>query len=1545
MPFESGGMSDKLGNRYEGRWVAKQLLNLLAEEVHSVTIEAIGDDEIGVDLWVQQKDGTREAQQCKARNGSKEFWSITDFSNRGVLQKLQFQLDRDLSHKFIFVSCFGSRTFADICEYSRRSDNNPELFHKEKILKAGKDVNDCFDSFCKALSLDPNIKIDLQKIFSYLKRIYIQIYPDDQGSYKYLLERINYLLSGAEKETILFVLLAYAENKNKLGNTIYADELRDYLSKQNIYSKRLDKDKRILPAIQELQNQFEDSIKPYLISSATIKRAETVQLVELIKESKNVILHGAAGYGKSGVLFELTEYLKKNSIPYLPIRLDRRTPENTSVQFGQSMDLVDCPAFSLAGMAGDRPCVLILDQLDAIRWTSVHSNNALDVCREVVRHIQFLKRDGKRITVVLSCRTFDLEHDPAIKNWLADTKKEDVFSKIEVTALSENKLKELVGSDFAQMTSKEKSLLACPQNLAIWMELKQSGITPSFQTATGLMKEFWKNRRTKLTNEAHVTPEQIDQILSILIEYIEKNGKISVPERVVLSWPNEINAFCSFGILQQNSGMINFCHQRYLDHLIANDLLTQIDAGTGNILGWLGIKGKQSLFRREQLRQALLMMSEESPEKFFVSVQEVLESKEVRFHIKHLVLEIIGSQESVSDELGRYCLRLFQDNFWQAHILETVFGWHPVYITYLNQKGIITEWLESEEPDKVNRAIWLLQSAAEKMQDFVTESLESYIDKGGEWPDRILKTICWDIVNDSDRMFLLRLRLARMGVVRDFVDWKSLCIKFPLRAIQLIEEVVSNWNTDDESHGKQKSRMDQWYDHDEKELKRVAETFPEETWDHFMQHIVRLTNLKADDNNRLEKWGKKRFSHHEHTDIARGIVELSIAAGQCLANSNPDALLERTTPLEDSHSPVIQEIILQVYKKLPPKYAELGISWILADVSRFCIKSDYDEPEWKLSAELIESLSPHCLEELFQRLEETIVKYHSPNEKRDAKYYLPLRREGYYCHYWGEAQYFLLPALSKKKIRKSTNDLIGVLRRKFYPEDRFFNRNRMSGGMVGSKLEPSLNKISDRAWLNIISGPKVGKRHGRNWIQVNSDHVLETSIEQFSGSLQRIAHRFPERFCRLALEFPDNADSSYVAAILSSCAQKAPDANIPEDEKASWRPASVGSIESILNKFKSSNDRETARVFCRIISSRAEEKWSDKTLARLINYAVNHPDLEKGKLNVHCDKTADEASIDNLYQNTINCVRGVAAEAISKLLWERPELLQRLRPGIESLVKDGHPSVRMASIQIMLPMINIDKDQAVKWFCQACADDLRVAASPHAQHFFNYTVQSHFNDIGPIIQRMLISPLDEVAKEGATQVTARWLFHNYFEDELLTCKTGTIIQRQGIAVVASQFLDDDKYSEKCQNLLRPLLNDPVKEVRDKIHSPFYKKDSINDAKIQPFILEYIKSKTFIDDADRLVYELQDVEGSVFFLADTIFSMFDVFSSDLKEESREGGSHLPHAISQSLPILLRLYEQALGRHNDEVANRCLDTWDILFKNRVGFVRNLTQAIEQ
>ncbi|MDD2815232.1 MAG: hypothetical protein PHP00_05770 [Thiotrichaceae bacterium] len=82
MALETGGLADKLGNRYEGRWVAKQLLLLLDEKNTSVIIEAIGEDEKGVDLWVETKNGERQAHQCKARNASKDNWSISDINKK-----------------------------------------------------------------------------------------------------------------------------------------------------------------------------------------------------------------------------------------------------------------------------------------------------------------------------------------------------------------------------------------------------------------------------------------------------------------------------------------------------------------------------------------------------------------------------------------------------------------------------------------------------------------------------------------------------------------------------------------------------------------------------------------------------------------------------------------------------------------------------------------------------------------------------------------------------------------------------------------------------------------------------------------------------------------------------------------------------------------------------------------------------------------------------------------------------------------------------------------------------------------------------------------------------------------------------------------------------------------------------------------------------------------------------------------------------------------------------------------------------------------------
>ncbi|WP_295513358.1 hypothetical protein, partial [Thiolapillus sp.] len=559
---------------------------------------------------------------------------------------------------------------------------------------------------------------------------------------------------------------------------------------------------------------------------------------------------------------------------------------------------------------------------------------------------------------------------------------------------------------------------------------KEEG-APSFRTATELMRQFWKNRRQHL-NKAGISNPQSNAFLEPLINYMECQGKISAPATIVEKTPDVLDAFISFGILQRSAKHnINFCHQRYLDHLIAERLLRNIFQESDSVLSWLGKKGNQSLFRREQLRQALAMLSEESPTDFFNTTRKLLESKAVRFHLKHLVLELIGQFDVVADDIGEYFLELLNKPYWREHVQQTVFLRHHPWVSYLLNAGLISKWLESDGVREINSALWLLHSVAEDIPDPVTEILAPLVDRGSEWPNRILTAICRNEMDDSEKMFELRLQLARLGVVKDFVIWESLCAKYPLRAVQLIEAVLSARNINDRATSRSgKNPLECLYDDDLEALNDAVEKCPSQTWNLLMPHVERLTNIPVDDydyDERLQNWREERTAK-SGMDVARGTVELLKRA---LATEQPDELIARIAPLKKGISPIIQEIIIAAYTHLPARYADTGIAWLLDDLSRFRLGFGYREPEWMPAVRLVEALSPHCSEKLFRRLEEAIYHYHAPEEKREARYCVKLWRKNAFCHYWGKTQHFLLPALDATRVSPQTSELIRVLERKF----------------------------------------------------------------------------------------------------------------------------------------------------------------------------------------------------------------------------------------------------------------------------------------------------------------------------------------------------------------------------------------------------------------------------------------------------------------------------------------------------------------------------------
>jgi hypothetical protein len=361
MPLEPGGIAEKFGNRYEGRWTVRQLLRLLNEDIATVTIEAIGEDEPGVDLWIEYFHGPRQAQQCKWHDKS---WTLAVLSSRGILEAAKHHLDRDPSYTFALITAAGAPALEQLFVSARNSNGDPEAFYNHQVQRVSQERSAIFRQFCPYFGLDCD---------------------------------------------------------------------RHHLASHGFQPRRLPNDGRILPAIEELCNRFAGTIQEELITGQIIPRKETNDILEALVNTPVVVLHGSPGRGKTGVLYELTQKLREKNWAFLPIRLDRQEPRNTTQQFGQDIGLPESPVKCLEAIAGPQPAVVLLDQLDAIRWTSRHSLNALDVCKALVREVNSLRAVGKKIGVVLACRTYDLDNDPDIKHWLsANTESESRIVRIEV---------------------------------------------------------------------------------------------------------------------------------------------------------------------------------------------------------------------------------------------------------------------------------------------------------------------------------------------------------------------------------------------------------------------------------------------------------------------------------------------------------------------------------------------------------------------------------------------------------------------------------------------------------------------------------------------------------------------------------------------------------------------------------------------------------------------------------------------------------------------------------------------------------------------------------------------------------------------------------------------------------------------------------------------------------------------------------------------------------------------------------------------------------
>jgi hypothetical protein len=873
---------------------------------------------------------------------------------------------------------------------------------------------------------------------------------------------------------------------------------------------------------------------------------------------------------------------------------------------------------------------------------------------------------------------------------------------------------------------------------------------------------------------------------------------------------------------------------------------------------------------------------------------------------------------------------------------------NPVLVKYLAENGWINEWLNTaDDEDLIFKIIRILSSVADEIPNVILETLQQYIGKSKEWDNRVYGALCWEMENDSDEMFEVRKQLLATGVNARFIHWKTIAVKKPMRALDLLEMLLEHYK---ELLGSSKyfpqvkidaiSNRDTFTESDIEGIEKLANHIPQEALTRLLTKINSIVS-DIEDEKIHETWlHKDQLSNYDAVkSITHCVFSVIDRAADELQNQ-PEVLDEILTPYFASASPVLNHLLARLLLRYPTSKANLVIGWLL-DIphKRLNCGNTYIEPEWKLPGQLLVKFSPYCSTYLLQKLEANV--YYSPFNK-GVDYYkriLEYRRSGIYSSYWGELQYFLLPTLDPTRISDKSKQLISVLNRKFsdYTDKNFCRafHLRRSGGMVTSPL-PLGNVLSDASWSKLILAPH-DKINRKSWRKAGKETIHESSIEQFARSLDIAVTNQPIRFAQLALTLPKVIAKEYIEWLYYGLANTNNN-KVHEEYKDEWKLCPVQLIENVINHFGYDGyEYQVVRIF---ENRGADDKWSDQAINLLVKISKSATDPKPEELNILVNgesKKVELSSVNSLANNAINCCRGVAYSAIGNLYWKSEDLIERHLGSLDDVTNDPHPAVNYSSSHLLLPLFNYNRKLAHEKFLALCNKDLRMCCIDGNHHFFNdgFTDNCNFvEQYTELVLQMKNSDFDEVKKEAGRQITARWFFYGLFDEEISVVAQWALPLKNGAANVMSQFLTEARYNAYIKKLLplyEALANDEDKQLLEKIGRSVSNKNYWTRMDADAFFSVLTNSKAAIYSLWQIFHYLDENKVSLVGISNELLQLVkNVVNSDVADKSQ---LTMNIRDSELIKVLQRLYEEAADDEDDDAINQCLDIWDYLLSAQI------------
>ena len=1478
------------------------LLQVLYEEILSTKIEPLGDDEIGTDIVILNKDNIKEFQQCKGRNVNNLAWSVSNLKSRNILQNFKFQLEKDNNCIVALVSPLHSN-LDDLILRVKNNNGTFEEFYDYQIK--GNSIEDDFNLYCKAMNLNYNNKLDQIKIIDFLSRTNIIQQPDSNMK-SFLKDKMDLLfINNSEEVCSIFLKLL---DENIFGKEIDYTFLTNHLYENNIRLRNLASDKRIKPRIDELNKQFKLGFNP--IDNKLLNRKELDNCKSVLKNNKSAIIHGKAGIGKSGLVLNLINYCEQNDHPYVAIKLDSHIPKNNTKHWSDKLGLPDSISYCMDDLYKNKSPVIILDQLDTLRWTQNHSVNSLQVCTDLINEIKTinlsrLEENLKPISIFFVCRTFDLENDNSIQIlFVKDDKELFNWEKIKVNKLSDDLIKDFIGDVFDSFSNKLKSTLAIPSNLFIFKQLEN--FESDSDTTNKLIDQWWKQIISN-TKGKEINSQDLEEFKNYFVEKLYKTGHTKINSKKLKYDPLVLEYLIGNNILLSKDSTISFTHQSILDYFIVDKVYKEIDIKE-DILSFIGSLESQTPMKRYQLQMLLEIILDEDISFFLDIGKMLLEKDDVRYYNKYLFFEILSQYNIGNKVIDEYILNNINHELIGNEIYSSCIFGKIYFIELLINKGILEEWYNDSSTK--NKVFNLLSSVYNINSSTVLDFIEKNSFVNIEDDKNLFYYFHNKFNTDSNKKFELRLKFyEKYPDFMNIYDFTDIIIANEDRFLEIYKICLNN-------HFLGKTFKSYFFSYTLDELEKIVLDNPKK----FVYELTPfLPDVDLENPYWYYDWKNKSYSGQE---INRSLIDILKVSSSQILNNNIEKFIDIFKVQFSKKNYIYNEIILYAFLYAPLKYSD-NILNIIIDNFHNLIFDETSNSKSKITifTQILEKHSINCSQSIFEKLEEKIINYNDPEEFHRYKFRLEESKEfnlKYFGTNYGDLQINLIPYLSTDRRSKNTNDLYNILQRKFKNRGSIYIKPQIQSGAVSSPI--SGKNLSINSWKKIITNKNISHNNKR-W-EKYGEAFIDNSIDSFASSFNYVVQEKPLDMLDLVLENSNTVLSEFIDALFSGLSFSKKEYKISQDK-----------LDKLISTFNYDYKSHRAGYICDLIYKNFSYDFNESILEILKDIALNH---ENYKITYDNDFKTD---ISSLSMASLNTSRGKAITAMARCIHHNKQLHYFFKETIELLLNEDNIVVDHTLINYLINSYKVDKDWAEEKFISLLEkyDNFIGNYEYYNIRVILYNAPSKYKErINTIILRGFNSGDKSAIEYSSYMISELYILNDDFSTLFDNSSNFSEEQLNFLIRVLVNYIDHENelYSNKSKRILIK-INSLIENVKFNITRIFLN-NKISVETDYDFIKEILNSSNssqyfyyFIEWTKKNNYSLYEIK-------DILFILFD------KVTQKNDNEYYNYSIQEYLPnLIINLYNKSLSKNDSNTSLKCLDYWDLLFKNNIIQIRQLSR----